>query len=52
MVQKLAERVPSMKLSAFGLPFLQGAAVGLPVQFVITIMPMRCSPWDWSLSAV
>ncbi len=35
-VQRLAERVPGMKLSAFGLPPLPGAAVGLPVQFVIT----------------
>ena len=35
-VQRLAKRVPGMKLSAFGLPPLPGAAVGLPVQFVIT----------------
>lgn len=35
-VQKLAEQVPGMKLSAFGLPPLPGAAVGLPVQFVLT----------------
>ena len=35
-VQRLAQRVPGMKLSAFGLPPLPGAAVGLPVQFIIT----------------
>ncbi|MEY2342939.1 efflux RND transporter permease subunit [Acidithiobacillus sp. IBUN Pt1247-S3] len=35
-IQNLAEQVPGMKLSAFGLPPLPGAAVGLPVQFVIT----------------
>jgi len=35
-VQKLSANVPGMKLSAFGLPPLPGAAVGLPVQFVIT----------------
>jgi len=36
MVQQLAEQVPGMKLSAFGLPPLPGSAVGLPVQFVLT----------------
>lgn len=35
-VQNLSLGVPGMKLSAFGLPPLPGAAVGLPVQFVIT----------------
>ncbi len=35
-VQVLSEQVPGMKLSAFGLPPLPGAAVGLPVQFVLT----------------
>ncbi|MGC9270728.1 efflux RND transporter permease subunit [Acidiphilium sp.] len=35
-VQKLAGNVPGMTLSAFGLPPLPGAAVGLPVQFVVT----------------
>ncbi|MBE7563674.1 MULTISPECIES: efflux RND transporter permease subunit [Acidithiobacillus] len=35
-VQTLSEQVPGMKLSAFGLPPLPGAAVGLPVQFVLT----------------
>ena len=35
-VQRRAARVPGMKLSAFGLPPLPGAAVGLPVQFIIT----------------
>jgi multidrug efflux pump len=35
-VQKLSAGVPGMKLSAFGLPPLPGAAVGLPIQFVIT----------------
>lgn len=35
-IQKLSAGVPGMKLSAFGLPPLPGAAVGLPIQFVIT----------------
>lgn len=35
-VRHMAEQVPGLKLSAFGLPPLPGAAVGLPVQFVIT----------------
>ena len=35
-VQRLALQVPGLKLSAFGLPPLPGAAVGLPVQFIIT----------------
>jgi multidrug efflux pump len=35
-IQRNAARVPGMKLSAFGLPPLPGAAVGLPVQFIIT----------------
>lgn len=35
-VQRLSANVPGMKLSAFGLPPLPGAAVGLPVQFVLT----------------
>jgi multidrug efflux pump len=35
-IQRLARRVPGLKLSAFGLPPLPGAAVGLPVQFIIT----------------
>ncbi len=35
-IQKMSQNVPGLKLSAFGLPPLPGAAVGLPVQFVIT----------------
>lgn len=35
-IQKRVGQVPGMKLSAFGLPPLPGAAVGLPIQFVIT----------------
>ncbi len=35
-VQRLARGVPGLKLSAFGLPPLPGAAVGLPIQFIIT----------------
>jgi multidrug efflux pump len=35
-IQHLSQNVPGLKLSAFGLPPLPGAAVGLPVQFVIT----------------
>lgn len=35
-VQRLSTQIPGLKLSAFGLPPLPGAAVGLPVQFVLT----------------
>ncbi|MEL5848223.1 MAG: efflux RND transporter permease subunit [Candidatus Igneacidithiobacillus chanchocoensis] len=35
-IQALAQQVPGMELSAFGLPPLPGSAVGLPVQFVIS----------------
>jgi multidrug efflux pump len=35
-VQALTQDVPGLKLAAFGLPPLPGAAVGLPVQFVLT----------------
>lgn len=35
-IQKRVGQVPGMKLSAFGLPPLPGAAVGLPIQFVLT----------------
>jgi multidrug efflux pump len=35
-IQQAVGKVPGLKLSAFGLPPLPGAAVGLPVQFVIT----------------
>ncbi len=35
-IQRLGRQVPGLKLSAFGLPPLPGAAVGLPVQFIVT----------------
>ena len=35
-IQALTQNVPGLKLAAFGLPPLPGAAVGLPVQFVLT----------------
>ena len=35
-MQALTQDVPGLKLATFGLPPLPGAAVGLPVQFVLT----------------